>query len=99
MNDLLNGVRSVVDQLNPYNTGNLVLYFSWVVVFSYTVIGLLRSQRRWVRVCCFAVNQLFSFGMVVSLTVTALLAYTYWWQSLTTAAVTLVIAWIIFSGD
>ncbi len=99
MTNLLQGIGGLIDQLNPFNTGNLVLYFASVVVFSFTVIGLWRSQRRWVRLCCYAVNQLFSFGMVVSLTVTALLAYTYWWQSLSAAAITVVVAWYLFSGD
>ncbi|MFQ5955541.1 MAG: hypothetical protein ACE5JZ_10795 [Kiloniellales bacterium] len=99
MSNVVSFFGNLLDQLNPFNTGNLVLYFSWVVVFSFTVIGLWLSQRRWVRLFCYLVNQLFSVGMVVSVTVTALLAYTFWWQSLIAASISVAIAWFIFSGD
>ena len=38
-------------------------------------------------------------GVVVSVTVTALLAYTLWWQSLLAAAFSIAIAWFVFSDD
>lgn len=99
MTDVFDFFNNLLNQLDPFNIGNLVLYFSWVVVFSFTVIGLWRSPVRWVRLLCFIVNQLFSVGMVVSVTVTALLAYTFWWQSLLVAAFSIAIAWFVFSDD
>ena len=73
---------NVFDQLNPYNSGNLVLYFTWLVVYTYTAVAIWRSRRPWFRFVCFLVNQLFSVGVILSWTLTGLLAYTYWRESL-----------------
>ena len=82
MNQLATSITNVFDQLNPYNSGNLVLYFTWLVVYSYTAIAIWRSRRPWFRFLCFLVNQLFSVGVIMSWTLTGLLAYTYWRESL-----------------
>jgi hypothetical protein len=82
MNQLATSITNVFDQLNPYNSGNLVLYFTWLVVYTYTAIAIWRSRRPWFRFLCFLVNQLFSVGVIMSWTLTGLLAYTYWRESL-----------------
>ncbi len=99
MNGFVNTIAGVFDQLDPFNIGNLILYFAWVAIFSFTIVGLWRSHRRWVRLLCYMVNQVCSIGILVSLTITVLLAYTYWWQSLTAAAVSIALAWRCFSGE
>ena len=82
MSQLATSLTNVFDQLNPYNSGNLVLYFTWLVVYTYTAIAIWRSRRPWFRFVCFLVNQLFSVGVILSWTLTGLLAYTYWRESL-----------------
>jgi hypothetical protein len=91
MPDLGSRIGIVFDQLNPYNTGNLVLYFTWLVVYTYTAIAVWRSQRPWFRGICFLVNQLFSVGILMSWTLTGLLAYSYWRESLATLGGTLLL--------
>ena len=61
MSQLTAGFSRVLDELNPYNSGNLVLYFSWLVVYTYTAVAIWRSRRPWYRFLCFLVNQLFLF--------------------------------------
>ena len=82
MSQLTAGFRRVFDELNPYNDGNLVLYFAWLVVYTYTAVAIWRSRRPWFRFLCFLVNQMFSVGVIMSWTLTGLLAYTYWRESL-----------------
>ncbi len=95
----MQSLTGLFDQLNPYNTGNMVLFFAWVSIFAFTMVGVWRCQTGWLRFCCFLVNQLFSVGVVVSLTVTALLAYTYWWQSIFAAVASGAAAWLVFRSD
>jgi hypothetical protein len=74
--------RSIVDPLNPFNRGNIVLYFAWIVVYTFTWVAVWRSERSWFRFLCFLVNQLFSIGVLMSWTLTVILAYAYWQASL-----------------
>jgi hypothetical protein len=74
--------RSVVDTLNPFNRGNIVLYFTWIVVYTFTWVAVWRSERSWFRFVCFAINQLFSIGILISWSLTVILAYAYWQASL-----------------
>lgn len=89
-------MRGVFDQLNPFNTANLVLYFTWLVVFSFTMVAVWRSDSRLLRFLCFIINQLFSVGVVLSWTLTSLLAYTYWRESLAAFAATIVLTGWLF---
>src|SRR5262249_43930230 len=82
MSQLGAGFSRMLDELNPYNSGNLLLYFTWLVVYTYTAVAIWRSRRPWFRFLCFVVNQLFSVGVILSWTLTGLLAYTYWRESL-----------------
>jgi hypothetical protein len=96
MSQLTAGFGRVLDELNPYNSGNLVLYFSWLVVYTYTAVAIWRSRRPWYRFLCFLVNQLFSVGVILSWTLTGLLAYTYWRESLGALAGTAVLSFAGF---
>ena len=80
--------HSVVDPLDPFNRGNIVLYFTWIVVYTFTGVAVWRSERSWFRFICFVVNQLFSIGILISWSLTIILAYAYWQESLAAAATT-----------
>ena len=58
--------HSVVDPLDPFNRGNIVLYFTWIVVYTFTGVAVWRSERSWLRFVCFVINQLFSIGILIS---------------------------------
>src|SRR5262249_33657790 len=44
--------HSVVDPLDPFNRGNIVLYFTWIVVYTFTGVAVWRSERSWFRLVC-----------------------------------------------
>jgi hypothetical protein len=96
MNGIVNSIKGVFDNLNPFNIGNLVIYFSWLVVYVFTLVAIWRSNSRVIRLISFLVNQLFSIGVILSWTLTALLAYTYWIASLGTIVITLILSWWAF---
>ena len=96
MNEIVAGIKGVFDNLNPFNTGNLVIYFAWLAIYVFTLVAIWRSNSRVVRLVCFLVNQIFSIGVILSWTLTALLAYTYWIASLGTIVITLILAWWAF---
>ena len=96
MNEIVTGIKSIFDNLNPFNTGNLVIYFSWLVVYVFTLVAIWRSNSRLVRLLCFLVNQVFSIGVILSWTLTALLAYTYWIASLGAVVISLILSWWAF---
>ena len=92
MQDLFTAVaayyHSVVDPLDPFNRGNIVLYFTWIVVYTFTGVAVWRSPRSWFRLVCFVINQLFSIGILISWSLTIILAYAYWQASLVAFAAT-----------
>ncbi len=96
MNDIVSAIKGVFDNINPFNIGNLIIYFSWLVVYTFTLTAIWRSRRGFVRLLCFIANQLFSIGIILSWTLTVILAYTYWIASLGTIGATLVISWFLF---
>lgn len=96
MNEIVTSIKGIFDNLNPFNTGNLVIYFSWLVVYVFTLVAIWRSNSRLVRLLCFLVNQVFSIGVILSWTLTALLAYTYWIASLGAVVIALVLSWWAF---
>jgi hypothetical protein len=75
----------VIDQLNPLNPGNLLLYFVTVFVYSYTAVAVWLARRASWRFLCFIVNQVFSFGVFISWTVAVVITYTYWSYALAMA--------------
>jgi len=96
MNEIVGSIKGLFDNLNPFNTGNLVLYFAWLVVYVFTLVAIWRSNSRIIRLISFLVNQIFSVGFILSWTLTALLAYTYWIASLGTIVITLILSWWAF---
>jgi hypothetical protein len=80
--------HSIVDPLNPFNRGNIVLFFAWIVIYTYTWVAVWRSERSWFRFLCFIVNQLSSIGIVMSWSLTLILAYAYWQAALGAFAAT-----------
>jgi hypothetical protein len=96
MNEIVSSIKGLFDNLNPFNTGNLVIYFSWLVVYVFTLVAIWRSNSRIVRLVCFLLNQIFSIGVILSWTLTALLAYTYWIASLGAIVITLICSWWVF---
>lgn len=98
MSDIVNAIKGVFDNLNPFNIGNLIIYFSWIVVYTFTLTAIWRSHRGLVRLICFIANQIFSIGIILSWTLTVILAYTYWIASLGTIVATLIVSWYLFRG-
>ena len=96
MQDFVGAATGVFDQLNPFNTGNLILYFGWIVIYTFTWMAIWRSRTPWFRFLSFVVNQVFSVGIVLSWTLTGLLAYTYWKQSLAVFIVTAAVGFYMF---
>jgi presenilin-like A22 family membrane protease len=97
VNGFVNALTGIFDQLNPFNVGNLVIYFAWLVVFTFTTIAIWRADRAWIRLFCYAVNQVFSIGIVLSWTLTSLLAYTYWKASIGAVVASAVVAFFVFA--
>lgn len=81
MNDIERAFTSFFDQLNPFSLGNLVFYFVWLTIYSFTLVAVWRSHLAWVRLVCFVVNQVLSVGVLISWSLALLLAYTYWLPS------------------
>ena len=79
---------SLLAVLNPYSPGNIIVFFVWIVVYTYTAIAVWRSERAWVRFICFVVNQVFSIGVLNTVVSTATLVVSYWHQALVAFAVT-----------
>ncbi len=96
MQQVVGTITGVFDQLNPFNTGNLILFFGWLVVFTFTSVAVWRCPTAWFRFICFVVNQVFSVGILLSWTLTALLAFTYWRESLLVLAGTAVGSFWLF---
>lgn len=96
MNEVVSSIKGVFDNLNPFNTGNIVIYFSWLVVYVFTLVAIWRSNSRIIRLVSFLINQIFSIGVILSWTLTGLLAYTYWIASLGTVVITLILSWWAF---
>ena len=78
MEAISSAFSSFIDQLNPYSLGNRVFYFVWLVLYSFSLVAVWRSHHSWVRFVCLILNQLLSVGVLISYSLTLLLAYTYW---------------------
>src|SRR5437667_3018256 len=81
MNDIGRAFSRFLDQLNLFSLGNIVFYFVWLTIYSFTLVAVWRSHRAWLRFICFVINQVLSIGVLISWSLTALLAYTYWLPS------------------
>lgn len=96
MEQLLDEFGSIVDTMNPYSSGNVTLYFAWLVLYAFTAMAIWRSQNRWVRLLCFLFNQVFAVGVVISWTIVLILAYEYWIHSLAVLALVIALGWWTF---
>lgn len=72
---------SLVDQLNPFSLGNLIFYFTWLTLYTFSLVAVWRCHRSWVRLICLVLNQILSVGVLMSYSLTLLLAYNYWLPS------------------
>ena len=81
MNDFLREFTGFFDRLNPFSLSNLVFYFAWLAIYGFTLVAVWRSHLAWVRFVCFVINQVLSIGVLISWSLTVLLAYTYWLPS------------------
>src|SRR5690348_56342 len=78
--------HSIVDPLNPFSRGNVILFFACIVVYTYTWVAVWRSERAWFRFVCFVVNQIFTVGILIPWASTLVLTYAYWQAALATFA-------------
>jgi hypothetical protein len=93
MDGIERAFTSVVDQLNPFSLGNLIFYFTWLVLYTFSLVAVWRSHRSWVRFVCLVLNQILSVGVLISYSLAFLLAYNYW---LPTALIFLGVALVTF---
>ncbi len=90
MGALVDFARDVLGRFDPNNPVNLTLFFAWVVIFTGTFAGVWRAPQRWVRLMCYVVNQIASFGMLQAGVLTLAILLGYWRETIAAAAVTLV---------
>jgi hypothetical protein len=84
MESLLASIQRIYDEVNPFSTGNLILYYTWLVIYSATLIAAWRAHGVKTRFVCFVVNQALQIGVFMSWSLTVLLAVTYWLPTLLT---------------
>ena len=96
MQDWIDQLHQIAEQLNPYNTGNQVLYYGWLVVYTFTWVAVWRSTRPWFRFLCFLVNQLFSVGILLSTILTIAFIISFWRESLAVFVATAAISLFLF---
>jgi hypothetical protein len=89
-------LREIAEQLNPYNTGNQVLYYGWLIVYTFTWVAIWRSTRPWLRFLCFLVNQLFSVGILLSTVLTVAFIISFWKESLAVFVATAALSLLLF---
>ena len=86
----------LVGRFDPNNPVNLTLFFAWVVTFILTFTGVWRAPQRWVRLLCYAINQIASFGMLQAGILTVAIIYGHWREAIAAAALTLVASCWLF---
>ncbi len=96
MEELWTQVTEFAGRFSPYRTENLVLYFSWIVIYTFTWVAVWRAGRAWFRFVCFAVNQVFSVGVIIGEVLTIILALEYWRESLAVFAITAAFSLFLF---
>jgi hypothetical protein len=84
MESLFAPLQRIYDEINPFSTGNLVLYYVWLVTYSATLIAAWRAPGVKTRFVCFVVNQALQIGVFMSWSLTVLLAVTHWLPTLLT---------------
>jgi hypothetical protein len=98
MESLVSQVQRVFDQMNPFNTGNLVLYYTWLVIYSATLIAAWRAHGVKTRFVCFVINQALQIGVFMSWSLTVLLAVTYWLPTLLTFVAVVAVTFYFLRG-
>lgn len=98
MDSLVGQVQRIFDEMNPFNTGNLVLYYTWLVIYSATLIAAWRAHGVKTRFVCFVVNQALQIGVFMSWSLTVLLAVTYWLPSLLTFVAVVAVTFYLLRG-
>jgi presenilin-like A22 family membrane protease len=96
LQELYDSIRVVLEQLNPYNTGNQILYYVWLVVYTFTWVAIWRSRRPWLRFLCFVINQVFSVGILMSAFLTVTFIISFWIESLAVFVATTAISLFLF---
>ncbi len=82
MQYIIDQLQSFYDQLNPFSTGNIVLYYVWLVAYSATLVSTWRARSTWSRLFSFIANQVLQIGVLMSWSLTAILAVHFWLPSL-----------------
>ncbi len=90
MDGVVEFAGDLVGRFDPNNPVNLTLFFAWVVIFTATFAGVWRASQRWVRLVCYAVNQIASFGMLQAGLLTFAILLGHWRETIAAAVVTLV---------
>jgi hypothetical protein len=82
MQYLISQIQSLYDQLNPFSTGNIILYYAWLMIYSATLVATWRAHRSATRLLAFLLNQVMQIGVFLSWSLTIVLAATFWLPSL-----------------
>src|SRR5215470_18619850 len=98
MESLVSQVQRIFDQMNPFNTGNLILYYTWLVIYSTTLIAAWRAHGVKTRFVCFVVNQALQIGVFMSWSLTVLLAVTYWLPTVLTFVAVVAVTFYLLRG-
>ncbi|MHA1565129.1 MAG: hypothetical protein ACTSX7_07435 [Alphaproteobacteria bacterium] len=96
MNGAIDFAGDLVGRFNPADPVNLTLFFGWLVIFVFTFTGVWRARWRWVRLCCYLVNQAASFIMLQAGILTLAIAFNRWREAAATALITFVISLWLF---
>jgi hypothetical protein len=85
-------VEGLLNQFDPYNRANLVVYFLSIFVWLYSTMAIwLAKTRRW-RFVNILLNQVSAAGVIISWSLFALISYSFWPWALGLAAITLLMA-------
>ena len=98
MQSLYAQFQRIYDEVNPFNTANLVLYYAWLVLYSATLVAAWRAHGVKTRFVCFVINQALQIGIFMSWSLTILLAVTYWLPSLLTFLAVIAITFYLLRG-
>ena len=88
--------RSIAEQLNPYSAANQFIYYTWLVLYTFTGVAVWRSNRAWFRFICFLVSQAVSIGMIQATWITFAIAVAYWQKSLAIFVATAAVSLFLF---
>jgi len=96
LDSVIDSIRGVINQLDPLNTGNKIIFYAWLVIYIFTTIALWRSQKAWVRLICLILNQVFSIGFILSWGLAIVIAADQWKPALVVAVSMLTLTLVLF---